>query len=105
MESSLDAKHLHPNLAVMKIRFSEGSYPQGFFSGITGFKDVFPFIPLSRRDSAHPDVRQVGTPSLGKSHWVRTTHPTTTAINQTHCGIFYPLLGSSSPFYPNLWLV
>src|SRR5579862_7310132 len=42
-----------------------------------------------RRDSTEQEaLRQVGIPSLGSSHCVRTTYATTKITNQAHCGIF-----------------
>lgn len=73
-----------------------------FFSGPVGSSDGLAAGFSSRRDSAQPEVLQVGTPILGSSHWVRTSQPTTTAINQTHCGMFRPSPGCSSHFIQSL---
>jgi hypothetical protein len=43
------------------------------FVSLGGVKDAFCFSTSSRRDAAQLAVLQVGTPSFGNSHWVKTT--------------------------------
>src|ERR1039457_6654218 len=43
---------------------------------------------ISRRDSAQPWLLQVGTPSFGSSHCVKTTYATRNPTPQTQLGMF-----------------
>ena len=52
-------------------------------------------FPL-RRDSAQPALFQVGTPNLGRSHWVKNKYPISNAMNHTHSGMLQFLLAANA---------
>ena len=53
-----------------------------WFSGVSAVGTIL------RRDSTQPWLLQVGTPSFGSSHCVKTTQATRNAIPQTQFGTF-----------------